>query len=44
MKPSTLEKHIQDEHPDEYDTLVNTEEKDLRRVVEEMNRVGDRVP
>jgi len=44
VKPSTLEKHIQDEHPDEYNTLVNTEEKDLRRVVEEMDRVGDRAP
>ena len=41
VKLSTLTWHIQHQHPQDYNVLVNMTEGELSEVAQEMSRVGD---
>jgi hypothetical protein len=40
VKISTLAWHIQHQHPQDYDVLLNMDEEELKEVAKEMSRVG----
>jgi len=40
VKLSTLAWHIKNQHPQDYDVLLNMDEEELKEVANEMNRVG----
>jgi len=41
VKLSTLESHIQHQHPQDYHVLLGMAEEELNEVVREMSRVGN---